>query len=230
MRFTSGATHADLLAAGITAGHFHTCISRGGTLLGFERATIVPAIQLHSACENFTFNLTSATVCGNRTGCTPAAKRSASVAPEVDLRECTLHSPPQKKKKRIRQNPLRLWTPEETSPEIQNRGTSGPKKGHVSAKNFKKKKQKKTLPSSKVSLYLIRYEVSFITRHTLKNRHVSRYSFLRKLLHPICLRNISQKIIYLQNFIRICMCRKHLFKLDGIFRVRSRGWFTSRTV
>ena len=25
------------------------------------------------------------------------------------------------------------------SPEIQNRGTSGPKKGHVSAKNFKKK-------------------------------------------------------------------------------------------
>ena len=29
--------------------------------------------------------------------------------------------------------------PEETSPEIQNRGTSGPKKDHVSAKNFKKK-------------------------------------------------------------------------------------------
>ena len=34
-------------------------------------------------------------------------------------------------KKRIRQNPLWLWTPEQTSPEIQNRGTSGPKKGHV---------------------------------------------------------------------------------------------------
>ena len=35
-------------------------------------------------------NLTPATVCGDRTGCTPAAKRSASVAPEVDLGECTL--------------------------------------------------------------------------------------------------------------------------------------------
>ena len=39
-------------------------------------------------------NLISATVCGDRTGCVPAAKRSASVAPEVDLRECTLHLPP----------------------------------------------------------------------------------------------------------------------------------------
>ena len=29
-RFTSGATHADLLAAGIAASHFPTCISRGG--------------------------------------------------------------------------------------------------------------------------------------------------------------------------------------------------------
>ena len=38
-------------------------------------------------------NLTSATVCGDRTGCMPAAKRSASVAPEVDLGERTLHSP-----------------------------------------------------------------------------------------------------------------------------------------
>ena len=55
-------------------------------------------------------NLTSATVRGDRTGSKPAAKRLASVAPEVDLGEHTLHSP-----------------------EIQNRGTSGPKKGHVSA-------------------------------------------------------------------------------------------------
>ena len=44
-------------------------------------------------------NLTSATVCEDRTVCTPAAKRSASVAPEVDLGECTLHSPPQKANK-----------------------------------------------------------------------------------------------------------------------------------
>ena len=38
-------------------------------------------------------NPTSATVCGDRTGCMPAAKRSAIVAPEVDLREHTLHLP-----------------------------------------------------------------------------------------------------------------------------------------
>ena len=41
-------------------------------------------------------NFTSATVCGDRTGCASVAKRLASVAPDVDLRECTLHSPPQK--------------------------------------------------------------------------------------------------------------------------------------
>ena len=31
---------------------------------------------------------------------------------------------------RIRQNPLWLWNPEETSPEVQNRGISGPTNGH----------------------------------------------------------------------------------------------------
>ena len=63
----------------------------------------------------------------------------ASVAPEVDLGECTLHSPPQKVNKA---EPTLALNPEEMSPEIQNRGTIGPKnfkKGHVSAKNFKKK-------------------------------------------------------------------------------------------
>ena len=40
----------------------------------------------------------------------------------------------------IRQNPLWLWNPEETSPEVQNRGISGPTNGHVSDKNLKKKK------------------------------------------------------------------------------------------
>ena len=66
----------------------------------------------------------------------PATKRSACVAPEVDLGECTLHLPQQKKL--IRQNPRCLWNPEETSPEIQNRGTSGPQKGFVPVKNFTK--------------------------------------------------------------------------------------------
>ena len=44
-------------------------------------------------------------------------------------------------KNRKRQNPLWLWNPEEMSPEIQNRGISGNKKGHVSTKI---KKQNKT--------------------------------------------------------------------------------------
>ena len=44
-------------------------------------------------------NLTFATVCGDRTGCMQATKRLASVAPEVDLEECTLHLPLQKANK-----------------------------------------------------------------------------------------------------------------------------------
>ena len=34
--------------------------------------------------------------CGEVIGCDAGCKRSAGVAPEVDLRECTLYSPPQK--------------------------------------------------------------------------------------------------------------------------------------
>ena len=51
-RSTSSATRADLLVAGITVGHFPTCIKRGGTWLGFEtedeRATIAsdPAFRI----------------------------------------------------------------------------------------------------------------------------------------------------------------------------------------
>ena len=44
-----------------------------------------------------------------------AVKRLVGVAPEMDLRECTLHSPLQKW---LEQNPLWIWDPEETSPEI----------------------------------------------------------------------------------------------------------------
>ena len=62
----------------------------------------------------------------------PAAKRLASVAPEVDLRECTLHSPLQKANKA---EPTLALNPKGDAPEIQSRGTSGTKKGHVSAKN-----------------------------------------------------------------------------------------------
>ena len=42
---------------------------------------------------------TSAHACGEVTNCMPAAKRLAHVTPEVDLRECTLHLPPQKANK-----------------------------------------------------------------------------------------------------------------------------------
>ena len=72
-----------------------------------------------------------------------AVKRLAGVAPEVNLRECTLdlHLPPQKQKG---QKPLWLWNPEEMPPQIQNRGTSGSKIGNtcVYAQIFKKKTKK----------------------------------------------------------------------------------------
>ena len=43
-----------------------------------------------------------------------------------------------------RQNPLWLWNPEETSPEIQNRGVSGSKIGHVNVSAENTAKQNKT--------------------------------------------------------------------------------------
>ena len=43
----------------------------------------------------------------------------------------------------IRQNPLWLWNQEETSPEIQKRGTSGPQIGHVNVSDKKPLKNKK---------------------------------------------------------------------------------------
>ena len=63
LRSTSDAIPAHHLATGIAASHFPTCISRGGTWLGFEwaitwtedkRTTIVPATWLSSM--TFTFN------------------------------------------------------------------------------------------------------------------------------------------------------------------------------
>ena len=59
----------------------------------------------------------------------PAVKMSAGVAPEVVLGKCTLHLPLQKKVNKA--EPTLALKPRETSPEIQNRGTSGPKIGHV---------------------------------------------------------------------------------------------------
>ena len=50
-------------------------------------------------------------------------KKSAGIAPETDIREHTLHLPPQ----HGQGSPLSLWNPGEASQEIQNKGTSGPK-------------------------------------------------------------------------------------------------------
>ena len=79
-------------------------------------------------------NLTSAPVCGDRTGCAPATKRSASVAPEVDLGECTLHSPPQKGNKA---EPTLALNPRGDITRNPKQGYQWPpKRTYVSAKNF----------------------------------------------------------------------------------------------
>ena len=54
---------------------------------------------------------------------------------------------------RIRQNPLWLWNPEETSPEIQNRGVSGPQKDMCVRQKLLKKKQNKNRVSLDIGEY-----------------------------------------------------------------------------
>ena len=86
-------------------------------------------------------NLTSATVCGDRTGCMPAAKRLASVAPEVYLGEYTLHSPLQKANKA--ESTLAL-EPREDFIRNPKQGYQWPQKRTcVSAEKLFKKKEKK---------------------------------------------------------------------------------------
>ena len=82
-------------------------------------------------------NLTSATVCGDRTSCAPVAKRLVSVAPEVDLGECTLHSPPQKVNKA--EPTLALNPRGDVTRNPKQRYQWPPKSTCVSAKNFIKK-------------------------------------------------------------------------------------------
>ena len=66
--------------------------------------------------------------------------QSASVAPEVNLRNPLCAG----QEARKWGNPPWLWNPGQTSPQVQNRGISGPRKGLMSSKNFKKKKKIKT--------------------------------------------------------------------------------------
>ena len=62
-----------------------------------------------------------------------AAKRLASVAPEVDLGECTLHSPLQKANKA---EPTLALNPRGDVTRNPIQGYQWPQKGRVSAKNF----------------------------------------------------------------------------------------------
>ena len=79
-------------------------------------------------------NLTSATVCGDRTGCTGCQEvGKCSTRGESWGMFITFTSA-----MRIRQPTLAL-KPRGDVTRNPNRGTSGPKKGHVSAKNFKNK-------------------------------------------------------------------------------------------
>ena len=68
--------------------------------------------------------------------CTPLLVEKAGVAPEMNLRNLLCTGEEAGK----RGNPPWLWNPGQTSPEVQNRGISGPaKRTCVLQKNFKKK-------------------------------------------------------------------------------------------
>ena len=79
---------------------------------------------------------TSTHACGEVTGCAPVTKRPACVAPEVDSGNAHytgLH------KKVNKAEPTLALKPRGDVTRNPKRGTSGPQKGHMSAKNFKKK-------------------------------------------------------------------------------------------
>ena len=84
-------------------------------------------------------NLTSATVCWDRTVWCWLSKRLTYVVPEVDLGQCTLHSPPQKANKA---EPTVALKP---SGDVTRNPKQGyqwpPKRTCVSSKNLKKTKQ-----------------------------------------------------------------------------------------
>ena len=70
--------------------------------------------------------------------CTPLLVEKASVAPEVNLRNPLCAG----EEARKWGNPPWLWNPGQTSPEVQNRGISGPTKRTCVLQKFKKKKKK----------------------------------------------------------------------------------------
>ena len=83
----------------------------------------------------------------------PVAKRSASVAPEVDLGECTLHSPLQKANKA---EPTLALNPRGDVTRKPKKGYQWPQKRTcVSAKNFFFKKSLEMSTSTKVDAIVI---------------------------------------------------------------------------
>ena len=81
---------------------------------------------------------TSAQKCGEVTSCVLAAKRSACVAPEVDLGECILHSLLQEANKAEHTLTLKHRGDITRNPK---QGYQWPQKGHVSAKKLLKKRK-----------------------------------------------------------------------------------------
>ena len=97
------------------------------------------AHRYSESTNSYPGNLTSATVCGDRTDCALAAKRLASVAPKVDLEECTLHSPLQKANKA---EPTLALNPRGDITRNPKQGYQWPQKGHVCPPKTLKKKKK----------------------------------------------------------------------------------------
>ena len=86
---------------------------------------------------------------------------------------------------RIRQLPLWLWNPEETSPEVPNRGISGPTNGHVSNKNFFLKKKR-------CNLVWIHDFLTFLCKFLLKSLQLSNlepspFEYKHSSMYPTCL-------------------------------------------
>ena len=79
-----------------------------------------------------------------------AVKSSAGAAPEMYLRECTSYLPQQTQ---IRQSPLCLWNPEETSPEIPNGVSSSPEIGRMNVSN----KKSQLTSTSTTKIYYLRF-------------------------------------------------------------------------
>ena len=131
-----------------------------------------------------------------------AIKRLAGVAPEVDLRECSLHSPSQNMQ--IRQNPLWLWNP--TSPEIRNRGYQWPPKiGHMWLPKtfFKKFQNKKNLLWVNVELFSVVKTWQFTTQIVPFDYRIGHEETMRTFIAMIVVFKMDMISFFLKKALRI---------------------------